>query len=73
MKYIDLIKNKKFFAKEEGFTIVEYAIAGSLVGAVAIVAFEGLGDAVNLLGAIVIVALGNLGDAVNTVINWLTH
>jgi Flp pilus assembly pilin Flp len=47
MKYIDLFKNKKFFGKEEGFTIVEYAIAGSLVGAVAIVALGNLGDAVN--------------------------
>ena len=47
MKYIDLVKNKKFFAEEEGFTTVEYAIASSLVGAAVIAALGNLGDAVN--------------------------
>jgi Flp pilus assembly pilin Flp len=73
MKYIDLIKNKKFFAEEEGFTTVEYAIASSLVGVVGIVAFEDIGDVVSLVGTAVIATVGSLGDAVNTVINWLMH
>jgi pilus assembly protein Flp/PilA len=44
---IDLNSIKKFLAEEEGLTTVEYAIAGSLVGAAVIVAFGDLGDAVN--------------------------
>ena len=37
---------KKFLAEEDGLTTVEYAIAGSLVGAAVIVAFTNLGTAV---------------------------
>ena len=34
---------KKFLMEEEGLTTVEYAIAGSLVGAAVVVAFTNLG------------------------------
>ena len=37
---------KKFLAEEDGLTTVEYAIAGSLVGAAVIGAFTLLGTAV---------------------------
>ena len=37
---------KQFLAEEEGLTTVEYAIAGSLVGAAVVVAFTDLGTAV---------------------------
>ena len=37
---------KTFLREEEGLTTVEYAIAGSLVGAAVIVAFTNLGTAV---------------------------
>jgi pilus assembly protein Flp/PilA len=40
---------KKFLLEEDGLTTVEYAIAGSLVGAAVIAAFGFLGDAVNLV------------------------
>ncbi len=35
-----------FLREDDGLTTVEYAIAGSLVGAAVIVAFSDLGDAV---------------------------
>ena len=44
---------KTFLREEEGLTTVEYAIAGSLVGAAVIVAFTNLGTAV--------------GDVINTI------
>ena len=37
---------KKFLTEEEGLTTVEYAIAGSLVGAAVVLAFTALGTAV---------------------------
>ena len=37
---------KNFLCEEEGLTTVEYAIAGSLVGAAVVVAFTDLGTAV---------------------------
>ncbi len=37
---------KTFLQEEEGLTTVEYAIAGSLVGAAVIIAFTNLGLAV---------------------------
>lgn len=42
------IKEKvvQFLREEEGLTTVEYAIAGSLVGAAVIASFSNLGDAV---------------------------
>ena len=40
---------KKFLQDEEGLTTVEYAIAGALVGAAVIAAFELLGDNVGLV------------------------
>jgi pilus assembly protein Flp/PilA len=36
----------KFIRDEEGLTMVEYAIAGSLVGVACVLAFSQLGDAV---------------------------
>jgi len=39
-------KMKTFLAEEEGLTIVEYAIGGSLVAAAGIAAFTKLGDGV---------------------------
>lgn len=36
-----------FLKDEQGLTTVEYAIAGGLVGAAVILAFKGLGTAVN--------------------------
>ena len=39
-------KMKTFLAEEEGLTIVEYAIGGSLVAAAGILAFTKLGDGV---------------------------
>lgn len=36
----------KFIRDEEGLTMVEYAIAGSLVGLACVMAFTNLGDAV---------------------------
>jgi len=49
---------KKFLMEEEGLTTVEYAIAGSLVGAAVIAAFGFLGDAVNLV-------ITNITDCLN--------
>jgi pilus assembly protein Flp/PilA len=40
---------KTFLREEEGLTTVEYAIAGSLVGAAVIVAFGDLGSAVGVV------------------------
>ena len=37
---------KKFLKEEKGLTTVEYAIAGSLVGAAVVIAFTDLGTAV---------------------------
>ena len=37
---------KTFFQEEEGLTTVEYAIAGSLVGAAVVLSFTNLGAAV---------------------------
>lgn len=37
---------KNFLVEEEGLTTVEYAIAGSLVGAAVVIAFTDLGVAV---------------------------
>ena len=34
---------KKFWQEEEGLTVVEYAIAGGLIGATVIAAFRALG------------------------------
>ena len=39
---------KKFLLEEEGLTTVEYAIAGALVGAAVIAAFQALGLEVGL-------------------------
>ena len=39
---------KKFLLEEEGLTTVEYAIAGALVGAAVIAAFQALGIEVGL-------------------------
>ena len=36
-----------FLREEEGLTTVEYAVAGALVAAAVVLAFENLGDAVN--------------------------
>jgi pilus assembly protein Flp/PilA len=36
----------RFVRDEEGLTMVEYAIAGSLVGLACVVAFSDLGDAI---------------------------
>jgi pilus assembly protein Flp/PilA len=38
-----------FFREEEGLTTVEYAIAGGLVGAAVILAFQALGINVNTI------------------------
>lgn len=44
---------KRFLKEEEGLTTVEYAIAGGLVGAVVILNFQSLGEAVgNVIGYI---------------------
>jgi len=40
---------KTFLQEEEGLTTVEYAIAGSLVGAAVVLSFTALGDAVKLV------------------------
>ena len=42
------MKNKvmKFIRDEDGLTMVEYAIAGSLVGLACVIAFTQLGDAI---------------------------
>jgi len=37
---------KAFFSEEEGLTIVEYAVGGSLVAVGAVFAFEDLGESV---------------------------
>lgn len=37
---------KKFIKEEDGLTMVEYAIAGSLVGLACVLAFTQLGDAI---------------------------
>jgi pilus assembly protein Flp/PilA len=37
---------RKFLKEEDGLTTVEYAIAGSLVGAAVVFAFTNLGEAV---------------------------
>ena len=44
----------KFIREEEGLTVVEYAIAGGLVGLAVVAAFDLLGDTVALeIGAII--------------------
>lgn len=40
---------KKFLRDEDGLTTVEYAIAGSLVGAAVVLAFTALGDQVGVV------------------------
>ena len=37
---------KKFLKEEDGLTMVEYAIAGSLVGLACVLAFTNLGNAI---------------------------
>ena len=51
---------KKFLLEEEGLTTVEYAIAGALVGAAVIAAFQALGLEV---GATVTNITSTLSDA----------
>lgn len=51
-------KLMKFIRDEEGLTMVEYAIAGSLVGLACVLAFTNLGEAVAT-------RIGELIDAVN--------
>jgi len=46
MRYFEMESIKKFLRDEEGLTTVEYAIAGSLVGAAVVLAFTDLGTAV---------------------------
>jgi pilus assembly protein Flp/PilA len=48
-----------FYRDEEGLTMVEYAIAGALVAATAVVVFTNLGTAI-------VAAITNLVTAVNT-------
>jgi pilus assembly protein Flp/PilA len=48
----------QFVRDEEGLTMVEYAIAGSLVGLAAVTAFTNLGDAVVLKINAMITAMG---------------
>ena len=48
-----------FFKDEEGLTMVEYAVAGSLVAAAAVTAFTNL-------GAAIVTKIGNLVTAVNS-------
>lgn len=40
------LKNQKLKGKQKGLTMVEYAVAGSLITAAAVAAFLALGDAV---------------------------
>jgi pilus assembly protein Flp/PilA len=56
---------KTFLRQEEGLTTVEYAIAGSLVGAAVIVAFTNLGVAV---GDVIVEITDCLGVAGCTVV-----
>jgi pilus assembly protein Flp/PilA len=49
-----------FLREEEGLTTVEYAIAGGLVGAAVIAAFELLGDNVQEIINAIAVAIGNV-------------
>ena len=48
---------KQFIRDEEGLTTVEYAIAGGLVGAGVILAFQLLGDEVNRVITAIMTAL----------------
>jgi len=50
----------KFISEEEGLTTVEYAIAGGLVGAAVIIAFQNLGITV---GGVITYIDGQLGLA----------
>ena len=45
MKIVEMMK--KFRKEEEGLSMVEYALVGSLIAVVAIVGFGQLGNAVN--------------------------
>ena len=48
----------RFIKEEEGLTVVEYAIAGSLVGLAVVTAFTDLGDAVGAKIQEIITAIG---------------